>query len=171
MPDARSGIRGRGPVTPKKGMLFSGMFLAIWLIALVFAVSWYTDAKSPENWPSTVGVITETDVRFEFSHGKGPHNNYHPEVNYTYSVDGRTYHGDQISKSSKSFRTNADAQLFIENYTVGSHVEVFYDPDNPSDAVLESQIESDLFIPIRVCAIFTVVGALCFTYYFWKWSR
>ena len=64
--------------------------------------------------------------------------NYNPEIEYTYTVNGREYTSNVImfggvigGRFSKMYRR------YIERYPEGSFAKVYYDPAKPENAVLE----------------------------------
>src|SRR5271156_6652917 len=83
------------------------LILALTLFGMVLAYSYtstyaeYESAKynalaSPK-WPSTSGEITSSRLNYEFGWGKGSLSHYVPDVVFRYSVNGKTYLGQQIS--------------------------------------------------------------------------
>jgi hypothetical protein len=84
-------------------------------------------------WPVTSGVITESYRRTETK-------NYQKrtrgaEIRYRYTVDGQTYKGDVISYGDMFFASDTAR---LQRYPQGAQVEVHYDPQDPTLAVLEA---------------------------------
>jgi hypothetical protein len=65
---------------------------------------------------------------------------FQPRVTYTYAVEGQDYQGDQIGFGKFEFSAARKAKGIVENYPVGENVQVFYNPLDPQDAVLERTI-------------------------------
>ena len=63
-----------------------------------------------------------------------------PRVAYAYVVDGHYYQGDQIGFGRFEFSAERIANGIIGNYPVGEKVQVFYNPLDPQEAVLERTI-------------------------------
>jgi len=59
------------------------------------------------------------------------------EVEYTYTVKEQRYKSQNLHWGSAYRLTRAGAAEEVARYPVGAEVEVYYDPDAPSDAVLE----------------------------------
>ncbi len=57
-----------------------------------------------------------------------------PDVAYTFSVRGQSYQGKRVSLGDISGRFAEEA---VRRYPVGATVAVFYDPNDPTDCVLE----------------------------------
>jgi hypothetical protein len=173
MPTFNFGGRGR-QITPKWGMVFFGFFMAMGILALSLGVSAYLEAQQVQDWPSTTGTVTDTNVREEWvsEGGRGgghSHYEYYPEVQYSYSVGGSTYYGNDISKLESSYTSYSGAQAYLTDHRVGSQVTVYYNPDNPSEAVLEKNSDFEALMIPGVGVLFTAIGAIGFIYYFRKW--
>ena len=84
-------------------------------------------------WPSTMGTVTNSYLE-QRSDSEGGTTNY-PVVHYSYQVAGQAY---QSSKRAPGMEVGGTgARGVIARYPVGAQVMVFYDPQKPSDAVLE----------------------------------
>ena len=83
-------------------------------------------------WPSTMGTVVNSFLE-QRSDSEGTTN--YPVVQYSYQVAGQTY---QSSKRAPGMEVGGTgAGKVIARYPVGAQVMVFYDPQKPSDAVLE----------------------------------
>jgi hypothetical protein len=172
MPTFNFGGRGR-QVTPKWAMVFFAFFMAMGILTMSLGVSAYFEAQQVQDWPSTTGTVTNNGIREELSHGGGrghtPHHVYYPEVQYSYQVNGATYYGSDIAKIESGYSSYADAYSYVDVHAVGTPVTVYYDPDNPSEAVLEKNSGVEATMIPGVGALFTAIGAVGFIYYFRKW--
>jgi Protein of unknown function (DUF3592) len=102
-----------------------------------------------EKWPTTKGSIELSQLgsgtrRQRLGPGK---RYYYPEIRYRYRVGEREYLSERIS-ADEVFILGArditdmkadpsDAQRILTRYPEGATVRVFYDPDDPRDALLE----------------------------------
>ena len=133
------------------GVLCFGSFILVfgavsaWLIYTYFQQR----RKAGESiaWPATQGKIVvstvkESVTRHDTDNGMWvERTTYYPEVRYEYSVLGKTYTGRRIAfGASKGFSTSAGAEKALERYPVRATVTVYYNPDNPADAVLEREM-------------------------------
>jgi hypothetical protein len=95
------------------------------------------DAKS---WRTTQGVIEAQHI--ESSKGESRYYDT-PFVTYLYAVEGQAYKGgstylhDDGWSGFATFRSRPMALEALKDYPVGKRVTVFFDPDNPNDAVLD----------------------------------
>lgn len=128
--------------------VFSIIFLIIGIIVLVFGIwSYATFAKKSETYLSTNGMVVE----YKYSTSTDDYGNteqLRAEV-VDYRVDGETY-----TCSSKTYSSNAKS--------IGTTMEVKYNPEDPSDAYLAKDKGSWLIIAVG--GTFTLVaGFMCIT--------
>ena len=134
-------------MSPRAGMLFFGIFLAFGLMGTFVGISAYLDVQEVEDWPSTTGTVTDVGVSENYvsgHKGSSSHYEYYPQVAYTYQVDGATYYGNDLAKIETSYQSYADAQGHLDQYRVGTEVTVYYNPDDPNEAVLEQNTRQRL---------------------------
>lgn len=136
----------------------AGIFAAILLFAVAFAfglagLTLYRDVQTIRQWPSTEGVIlsgevTQHRVRQFTARGRPRTDGYRysSRIAYSYTVDGEEYVSTQISIAKKfdqfadTFSGTADAGYegtWLAKYPVGKKVAVYYDLDDPANAILE----------------------------------
>jgi len=141
------------------GGLVAGWFFALlWssasFFALVFIGGPVIADFGTSDWIATDGVITNSGV--DTSTGGEGGTTYCLWVDYQYTYQNRTYEGDVVSfskdNSCESWSQNAD-----EDYPPGKQITVYVNPDNPSEAVLETGISG---VDFAVCCIlpFPLIG-------------
>jgi hypothetical protein len=127
-------------VSPKMILLLTASpFYLLGLIFILIAVINVKRAKASLIWPSAQGRITssqvvKTSARYGYS--------YKPEVEYEYSVAGRTYSGKRIAFGPAGSSNEARERALAASYQVGAPVEVFYNSARPSSAILERRMAS-----------------------------
>jgi hypothetical protein len=135
--------------------------LACLAIAGVFVVIyWYFRWKANvrTGWPTVTGTIIAS-VTFveEGEYGKTTY----PSVSYSYEVAGRIYEGDRIEWSGPLWTDNLQRlQRFGSAHPVGSRVTVYYDPDNPANALLEPKALGAAEMFLYLAVLFGIVGLL-----------
>ena len=77
---------------------------------------------------------------------------YKPVVQYEYEVEGNRYEGPCIALVSID-STSSAAQAKATQYSVGRKVDVFFDPNHPSDATLDRNTKIG---PIALFLLFDV---------------
>ena len=121
-----------------ESMLTVGIIGCVFVILNVvfLAIIFFTQRKmnAVQSWASTMGTVMASYLeRRSSSDGS---TNY-PVVQYSYQVGGQAYQGAKIAPGMEVGGTGAGR--VVEKYPEGAQVMVFYDPNNPSDAVLEKK--------------------------------
>jgi hypothetical protein len=142
------------------GGFFFLVFLGLGIFLIYRTQQSKKKAQLSQNWPATQGQITDSHVsRSVDTDSDGSTSTaYSAQVAYTYQVLGQAYNGSKIAFGfNPSYSNQSKAQATAARYPVGSAVAVYYDPANPSDAVLERQA-SGSNVALILGIIFIVVG-------------
>ena len=125
--------------TVRFGMYFFAVLLiCITPIAAYNVVARYLEARDSINWPTAEAVITRSIV--EESRATSKKISYKPHVTYTYRVADREFSGNDISMHDVGYGDGNIAQEIVAKYSVNSRHSVYYNPDDPAQAVLEPGI-------------------------------
>lgn len=119
-------------------------------------------AAASQSWPSAPGIITNLDVRRSTSTDSDGDTTitYTPVIEYDYDVIGQTYHGSRVAFGAVTgYSSQGKAQEALIPYAIGGTVTVYYNPDNPSEAVLEQKAKSTTLT--LVIGIVLILLALC----------
>ena len=144
------------------GITIGGCFVLIFgIIGVVMLVKYFHDKKKAEesqNWSSAPGRITESYVRREESTDSEGYmtTSYYPEVRYNYEFLGSEYTGDKIAFGGKVGGNQKKAQANLVQHPVGKNVIIYYDPNNPEDAILERKMSGKSMLIIGV--VFTLIA-------------
>jgi hypothetical protein len=84
-------------------------------------------------WPSTMGTVMAS--RLEQRHSSDSGWVDYPVIQYSYQVGGQSYQGMKLAPGPEV--GGSGAGKVVARYPTGAQVMVFYNPQNPSDAVLE----------------------------------
>jgi len=112
-------------------------FAAVILLAVMVKL---VEARRARNWHSTPGTVIKSRVRTRKRtdiEGRSRFEN-EPLVTYEYEVDGRTYRGARISFAERISGGEIDA--WLKRYPAGKAVQVYYNPADPAQAVLERSL-------------------------------
>lgn len=128
------------------GGVFLTFFLTFWsgitltMTSLFVGAAW--NSMRAESYPTVQGVVIHSDV--EVNHGDDA-TTYGVDVKYRYEVGRRQYIGEQYRYGDMA--SNDDyAKRIVRSLPVESIVTVYYNPDDPSDAVLKPGVNgADLF--------------------------
>ena len=104
-------------------------------------------------WPSTMGTVSASYLERRHSSGDSGSTNY-PVVQYSYQVSGQPYQGTKLAPGPEVGGTGAGK--IVARYPAGAQVMVFYNPQNPSDAVLETKAPAQWILWL-ILIIFDVV--------------
>jgi hypothetical protein len=104
-------------------------------------------------WPSTMGtVLMSTLERRSSSEGSTDY----PVVQYSYQVGGQPYQSHKLAPGPEVGGTGAGK--VVARYPAGAQVMVFYNPQNPAEAVLERKAPAQ-WIMWLILIVFDI--ALC----------
>jgi len=114
---------------------------------------------SASSWPVTEGNITSSEV---VDWGAVNHHDYRPQISYQFQVGGRYYSSSQISSGAIYYSGDGskEATEIVNRYPVGSQVQVHYNPNNPSNAVLETQSGLTEQVPLIIGVIMTAAALI-----------
>ncbi len=98
-------------------------------------VWWYASrqmasVERTKGWPEVAGTLDFAKYDFHYDHHAERRETIN--VKYSYQVNEKTYSNDRIAYAPIS-----NKQKYQEFYEHGQVIQVKYDPDNPSDSVLE----------------------------------
>lgn len=103
-------------------------------------------------WPSTMGTVNTSYLERRSSSDGGSTN--YPVVQYSYQVGGQAYQGMKIAPGPDVGGTGAGK--VVARYPAGAQVMVFYNPQKPSEAVLETKAPAQ-WVMWLILIIFDVV--------------
>lgn len=149
--------------------------LVVAALGVVFLVVWINElrqARATRSWPQVAGrVLHARIIRSNFTeHSRGrlvDSTVYDPQVEYEYSVNGTIYQSRRIAIGigySRSIRKEVERR--IAPYRAGMEVPVFYDPADPSQAVLEHGLAGGPLFLILALIIFLILLVM-----FFPWDR
>jgi len=106
--------------------------LAVGVFASIHGVYYVYSVNKTQSWPSVDGVIERSFVDKSISDGR---TRYRAKIRYIYSVDDISYIGDRVKFGANLNKSSAES--IVKKYGIDRKVKVYFDPINPSDAVLE----------------------------------
>ena len=100
-----------------------------------------TRNEGTANWPKVTGSIKHAYVyQHDRSTSAGTTTTYTPVVGYTYTVEDQLYQAHKrnfLPYNQASLTSKEEAEAISARYPPESDVEVYYNPTNPAQAVLE----------------------------------
>jgi hypothetical protein len=117
--------------------------------------------RESESWRQVTGTITKSQVDVDDSvEGPACHS---CDVAYEYEVNNRRYTGKRIEFGQRSFFRVKNVEKYLRvHYPLNARVPVFYDPQNPAEAVLVRHVPSGtLWLWIGIASlVFGVVAGI-----------
>ncbi|HET9913316.1 MAG TPA: DUF3592 domain-containing protein [Anaerolineales bacterium] len=113
-------------------------FTILVLNAIFLGIIFSTRRKmtAVSQWPSTMGTVLMSTLERRRSSNNSGYTNY-PVVQYSYQISGQMYQGMKIAPGMEVGGSGAGS--VVARYPAGAQVMVFYNPQNPSEAVLETK--------------------------------
>ncbi len=141
------------------GLIVAAAFLGIgYLVAFVFGKPILDDAWASSEWPSVAGTIKESEVRQERHEGKLHHS---AGIHYEYQIDGQTLGGDTVWFGGNFSSTDSgSARKTVNRYPVGEQVDVYYNPEDPTNSVLEPGAHLSSYAVFGIGLAFLFVGVV-----------
>ena len=121
-------------------------------------------AADAAQWPVVTGEVVSSEVARIADSDYGDY--FTPKVHYVYHVDGVSWNGSVIRAglADRGYPLEQRARDDVAKYAAGSNVAVRYDPQNPSEAVLElGQTGGGRNVAAGVLFMLVGVGGLAFT--------
>ncbi|MFQ5500274.1 MAG: DUF3592 domain-containing protein, partial [Candidatus Zixiibacteriota bacterium] len=122
-------VRTIGP-TGRKFLRPIGLSLMVaGLVLSAFQFSILSEYQQMQSWPVTDGIVISSGIKGTYAH--------HPEIEYSYSVQGRTYRAvsDLQAPGFGGKRKRAEAaEVLTSEHSIGDSVRVHFDPSSPSTA-------------------------------------
>jgi len=154
-------------VTPIK--LFYYFFIIFGGVLVIFGIYYSIISNEASEWPSVDGTIGSTSIRTHYStmYNATPNTNtstktYYPEITYSWLIDGQSYEGKRygFGYSHPDYSEKSEAKKAAKNYRTGQVIEVFYNPKNPEQAVIDRSEMIVSYIPLLMGIFFSAVGVL-----------
>jgi hypothetical protein len=126
----------------------------------VWAVDSFVQQARAAHRPRVMGTITQSTVTT--SRGNKGTTSHHFLVRYTYVVEGRGYEGTRV-RYILSHGDPASMRNLEGRFPRGSRTEVFYHPEDPSDAILQPGLRgADFLLLMPLGVLHLLVAALAF---------
>jgi hypothetical protein len=137
-------------------MIVGYLFLASGTAVIVLSCWNAALAVQSRKWPECSGTVM-TSALEETHDSEG--NMYRAAISYRYVVGGDEFVGKRV-RFCDSFMLSwsSPAARIVQAYSAGTAVAVRYDPDDPSESVLEPGFNSFIFSSGFLGAVFLVMG-------------
>ncbi len=164
----------RQPVPPTRDQMYIILSAAIFLLIAggaltIFGGFFLRDANVSVGWPATTGRIQNVRVTWDRvgTAGATQDREYYYVVAYSYTVAGQSYSGNRYSlgngsnAAARTFNSEAAARAAADaNYTPARDIPVHYDPNDPTQAVLQPGVNWGTYVPLILGAFFLLCGGM-----------
>ncbi|MCA9925421.1 MAG: DUF3592 domain-containing protein [Anaerolineales bacterium] len=129
-------------------VILLGFVALIWLIIFVFLLRVLIVGIRSRSWSSVKGQIAHSELRrISRAETASLFDNYRTTIIYRYNIKGIEYKSVNISFGDlawhllgRGLRSRFNAKKITEKYSPEKFVRVYYNPDNPKQAILEPGI-------------------------------
>jgi hypothetical protein len=135
--------------------LFTAFLLGLGLLGLVQAIREWQRARSRLRWPTTTGKVVASTAEARWN----------PELvdywlEYAYTVGNQTYTSKTIGFGG-ALRPRSDKErIELQAYRVDSPVVVYYNPQNPQEAVIKRDIPWSQILILFFGGLIALIWAL-----------
>lgn len=124
-------------------------------------------SKCSESWPKADGVVKESEVRSDEDSGWTRFKAY---VLYEFTVEGKKYTSSSINYDSMSRSERPAVEQLVKRYPKGQPVTVYYQPEDPSESVLEPGLVTWM-VPVSIILCLISLGVPLFILVQWLKKR
>lgn len=136
-------------------LAFLSIFVFVGLAILSFGLWQILDATGSSAWPVSQGTVLrseflverETDEQFDTR----------PDIAYRYRVVGKDIEGETLRKGINTTMTPSETRRWVNEHPVDKKVDVYVDPEDATNTVLEPGIPTEAWFFVGFGAIFTIV--------------
>lgn len=109
-----------------------------------------------KNWPTASGSVVDSQITMHYDDDGD--RMYGTAITYRYAVDGLDYSGNKRTFVEYSSNNRNRAENIVAMYAPEMPVQVFYNPEDPEEAVLEPGTNGGMFLVLLVPLIFIGLG-------------
>ena len=144
------------------------LILILGLVITVYGILYLNQVKSTKAWEVAKGHIIDLGIDEIPNSSKDNPISFYPDIKYEYSYNGQTYFNQSIGFYSELTPglpdgvfagTESEVQNFLKDYSLNSVIDVYVNPDDPSESILINSIRIRDFIYL-LTGCFLIVLAL-----------
>jgi len=127
-------------------------------LTLLLGLNEMIAAQKSAKWPAVPGTVKSSGVEWSNDGDSHDADSAYAKVIYTYRLDGDLHTSDKVLYGDYGSGDSSHADSIASQYKPGQAVTVYYDPADPSTAVLKPGINGGcLFLPV-FGGVFLLVG-------------
>lgn len=138
-------------------LIIGGVLLGVLLLAVVVKL---VEVRRAANWSRTRGrvVVSRVESRTVKRMSEASRSGNFARVEFEYRVGNRKLRGNRISIGEQA--PDFQVRETLDRYPIGREVEVFYNPANPEQAVLERDLPPDISKGLGLALLYFGGGTL-----------
>src|ERR1700722_2772616 len=154
----------RNPMLDPQHLLWTqiaaGVCLLIFVGQIFNLLRMRSQMRAAESWSKTEGVITVSKVDQPPSHVSDDLNDASPIIRYRYNAGGKDLESDRIMAGGQPLTTRVLAIRQVARYPVGARVDVYVDPHDSSNVLLEPGTKNNLAALLAFAIVFGAIAAI-----------
>ena len=151
-------------------------FLAVSGLAFaLFGIYFITLGNKVGSWPSVEGQIVSVGIKTQLPGSTGPAytkeqrdrlREYYPQIDYRWNINDIEYAGFRyrLGETHEKYDSRQEARAAAKKFKQGESISVYYDPEDPSQAVLDKTTTFSIYVPLIIGLLFLGTGALGLRY-------
>jgi hypothetical protein len=149
------------------GFVLTLAFLVLFVFGFYYFVGVTIRGFASNSWSQTQGVVVSTSIQ-RTSRVRGGIC-FNAVITYEYNIKGQTYGSNFYDPrlETKCFRKRPDAAEFVARFGVGSRMPVYYDPKQPSLAVMKPGLRPITHVFFGLMAAIFLLLIVVFGYGVW----
>lgn len=133
-------------------------------------VSRMLQQKAAEQYPTVTGVISHSEMTQK--RGSKGKTSYGIDLRYSYEVAGKKYESNRYRYDEDNSSDSRHARQVVGELSAGTKVPVYYNPNDPSDAVLSPGIGGNSLFMLLFLTPFNLIAVMFLSLPFvGKWAR
>ena len=138
----------------------AGICLLLFAATLFNVVRMRGRMQAAQGWGKVEGIITTSMVEQPATHASDDLIDATPVIRYRYRVGGQELESDKVAVGGLSVTTKVLAAKLVGRYPVGAHVDVYVDPKNPAEALLDPGAAKSIAAVVALTIVFGLVAAI-----------
>ena len=138
----------------------AGVCLLIFAGQLFNLIRMRSQMQAAASWGMVEGIITVSKVDQTPSHVSDDLDDASPVIRYRYHAAGQDLESDRIMPGDQPLTTRVLALRQVARYPVGARVDVYVDPDDSGNVLLEPGTKNNLVALIAFAIVFGVLAVI-----------
>lgn len=149
--------------------VFFAVLLLLGLFFTLFGVYFIALGNESGSWPEARGTIVSVTIRTDSylagdqaltPEQKERRRKYFPSITYRWEVDGQSYTGSRyrLGTTHEKYEEREGAVAAASKFQNGAPIPVYYDPEDPSEAVLDKSASGGIYAPLPIGLLLGAFG-------------